>query len=249
MSRYEFTKMQGLGNDFVVLEGPAKPPGADVILLCDRHFGIGADGVLVVTPGSPIAMDYWNADGSPAEMCGNGLRCIARYAFDRKWVDSAEFMVDTPDGLRTVRVRDGEVEVEIGPSLIEGDETVDGFVYQLVDTGNPHAVRTVDDVDSIDLPVVGPRVAREAGFDAGCNVEFIHIDGDVVTMRVWERGIGETLACGTGMVAAATVALQGADGTIRVNVPGGSGVVELKDKVAWLTGPAEYSFNGVFDQE
>jgi diaminopimelate epimerase len=107
----------------------------------------------------------------------------------------------------------------------------------------------VADPGAIDLPVVGPLVAREAGFDAGCNVEFVAVNGDEVTMRVWERGIGETLACGTGMVAAAAVALDGADGVIRVIVPGGSGVVEMKDGVAWLTGPAEYSFSGVFDQE
>ena len=248
MSRYEFTKMQGLGNDFVVLEGPAKPSVSDVIRLCDRRFGVGADGVLVVSPGSPIVMDYWNADGSPAEMCGNGLRCAARYARDRGWVDGPEFAVDTPLGTRMVRVSDGMVEAEIGPALIEGEETIDGFVYQLVDTGNPHAVRAVDDPASIDVPLVGPRVAREAGFDAGCNVEFIAVDGDEVTMRVWERGVGETLACGTGMVAAAVVALGGAEGVIRVNVPGGSGQVEMKGGVAWLTGPAEYSFSGVFDQ-
>lgn len=248
MSRFEFTKMQGLGNDFVVLEGPDKPDGDEVVRLCDRHFGVGADGVLVVTPGSPIVMDYWNADGSPAEMCGNGLRCVARYAHDRGWASGAEFDVDTPVGLRKVRVGEDVVEAEIGPALIEGRETIDGFPYFLVDTGNPHAVRIVDDPDSIDVASVGPRVAREAGFDAGCNVEFISIGDDGVRMRVWERGIGETMACGTGMVAAAVVALEGEDGTVRVDVPGGSGQVVVDDGRAWLAGPAEYSFTGVFDQ-
>ena len=104
MSRFEFTKMQGLGNDFIVLEGPGKPRADDVVLLCDRRFGVGADGVLVVSPGSPIVMDYWNADGSAAEMCGNGLRCVARYAHDKGWVDGPEFEVDTPSGIRHVRV-------------------------------------------------------------------------------------------------------------------------------------------------
>jgi len=248
LSRFEFTKMQGLGNDFVVLEGPAKPGTDDVVQLCDRRFGVGADGVLVVTPGSPIVMDYWNADGSSAEMCGNGLRCVARYAYDRGWVDETEFAVDTPSGLRTVRVSAQAVEAEIGPALIEGEETIDGFVYQMVDTGNPHAVRVVDDPATVDVASVGPVVAREAGFDAGCNVEFIAIAGDVVTMRVWERGVGETLACGTGMVAAAAVALDGEDGAIQVDVPGGSARVDIREKVAWLTGPAEYVFSGVFDQ-
>lgn len=248
MSRFEFTKMQGLGNDFIVLEGPGKPGGDDVVRLCDRHFGVGADGVLVVTPGSPIVMDYWNADGSAAEMCGNGLRCVARYAYDKGWADTPEFEVDTPAGIRTVRVGEDLVDAEIGPALIEGEETVEGHVYRLVDTGNPHAVRVVDDPESIDLAQVGPVVAREAGFDAGCNVEMISVSGDRVTMRVWERGVGETLACGTGMVAAAAVALNGADGTIRVEVRGGVGQVEITDKNAWLSGPAEYVFSGVFGQ-
>jgi len=248
LSRFELTKMQGLGNDFIVLEGPDKPSADDVVLLCDRRFGVGADGVLVVSPGPPIVMDYWNADGSPAEMCGNGLRCVARYAYDRGWANKAEFQVDTPIGLRTVRVGEDVVEVEIGPTLIEGQETIEGEIYRLVDTGNPHAVRVVDDPGAVDLAHVGPVVARQAGFDAGCNVEVISVDGDEVTMRVWERGVGETLACGTGMVAAAAIALEGADGTIQVNVPGGTGQVELKDDVAWLTGPAEYVFSGVFDQ-
>lgn len=248
MSRFEFTKMQGLGNDFVVLEGPEKPSTETVTRLCDRHFGVGADGVLVVSSGRPIVMDYWNADGSAAEMCGNGLRCVARFAVDRGWATAPEFEVDTPSGIRRVRVGNGVIEAEIGPALIEGQETVNGHIYRLVDTGNPHAVRVVEDPDQIDVPVVGPLVAREAGFDAGCNVEFIAIDGDRVRMRVWERGVGETLACGTGMVAAGVVALDGADGTIQVDVPGGSGQVVVENGVAWLIGPAEYSFTGVFDQ-
>jgi diaminopimelate epimerase len=240
--------MQGLGNDFVVLEGPVKPGSDEVVRLCDRRFGIGADGVLVVTPGRPIVMDYWNADGSAAEMCGNGLRCVARYAYDKGLADDPEFEVDTPAGIRRVRVGDDLIEAEIGPALIEGEETVEGQVYRLVDTGNPHAVRVVDDPQSIDLARIGPVVAREAGFDSGCNVEVIMVNGDEVTMRVWERGVGETLACGTGMVAAAAVALEGGDGQIRVVVPGGVGQVEITDKNAWLTGPAEYVFSGVFDQ-
>jgi diaminopimelate epimerase len=248
LSRFEFTKMQGLGNDFIVLEGPAKPSADDVVRLCDRRFGVGADGVLVVSPGSPVVMDYWNADGSAAEMCGNGLRCVARYARDKGWADGPEFEVDTPLGVRKVRVGEDLIDAEIGPALIEGKQTIDGFVYRLVDTGNPHAVRVVEDPDEIHLARIGPVVARQAGFDAGCNVEVISVNGDRVTMRVWERGVGETLACGTGMVAAAAVALDGEDGTIEVQVRGGVGQVEITDKNAWLTGPAAYVFTGTFDQ-
>jgi diaminopimelate epimerase len=240
--------MQGLGNDFIVLEGSDKPDTADVVRLCDRRFGVGADGLLLVAPGPPVVMDYWNADGSPAEMCGNGLRCVARYARDRGWADTSEFDVDTPIGLRKVRVGEGPVAVEIGPVLIEGQETIGGEVYHLVDTGNPHAVRLVEDPDTVDLASVGPMVAREAGFDAGCNVEVMKVDDDGVTMRVWERGIGETLACGTGMVAVAAVALDGKDGRIDVVTRGGTGQVEIESKNAWLTGPADYVFSGVVDQ-
>jgi diaminopimelate epimerase len=248
LTRFEFTKMQGLGNDFVVIEGPEKPATADVVRICDRRFGVGADGVLVVSPGPPVLMDYWNADGSPAERCGNGLRCVARYAYDRGWAEGLEFPVDTPIGLRRVRVGPGPIEVEIGPVLLEGQETIGGEVYRLVDTGNPHAVGVVADPEAVDLATIGPLVAREAGFDAGCNVEVVAIDGDRVRMRVWERGIGETLACGTGMVAASAVAMDGEDGTIEVLTRGGVGQVRINDKNAWLTGPAEYVFQGVFGQ-
>jgi diaminopimelate epimerase len=240
--------MQGLGNDFIVIEGPDKPDTADVVRLCHRRFGIGADGVLLVSSGPPVMMDYWNADGSPAEMCGNGLRCVARYARDRGWASTPEFEVDTPIGLRKVRVGESLVEVEIGPVLIEGQETIGGELYHLVDTGNPHAVRVVDDPDQIDLLTVGPLVAREAGFDAGCNVEVMSVGEDGVTMRVWERGIGETLACGTGMVAVAAVALDGNDGRIDVVTRGGTGQVEIEGKNAWLTGPVEYVFSGEVGQ-
>ncbi len=248
MSRFEFTKMQGLGNDFVVIEGPARLDPVEVARVCDRRFGVGADGILVLTPGEPLIMDYWNADGSPAEMCGNGLRCVARLARDQGWATTDEFGVDTPAGLRQVRITGDMVVAEIGPPLLEGEETVDGEVYHLVDVGNPHAVRVVDDPSSLDLPTLGPLVAKEAGFDTGCNVEFISIAGDTLTMRVWERGIGETLACGTGMVASAAVALGGEDGAVTVKVLGGTGAVEIRDGVGWLTGPADYSFRGVWDQ-
>jgi len=248
LSAVEFTKMQGLGNDFVVIDGPARFTVDEVTALCDRRRGVGADGVLVVTPGSPVKMDYWNADGSPAEMCGNGLRCVGRYARDRGWVTADEFGVDTPVGLRRVRFVGELLEAEMGTPLLEGEETIEGHAYHLVDIGNPHAVRVVDDPAEIDVGTVGPIAAQQAGFDTGCNVEFISVVGDVLTMRVWERGIGETLACGTGMAAAVAVALNGADGSMTVNVLGGTGSVDIRDGVAWLTGPAEYSFRGVWDQ-
>ncbi len=247
MSGLKFSKMNGWGNDFVVLEGPLCIGESDIVAMCDRRFGIGADGVLVVSPGSPIGMDYWNADGTMAEMCGNGLRCVARYAVDRGWAAPGQFKVRTPMGVRRVSVTD-EIEVELGPLRITGEIEVDRARYQTVDVGNPHAVALVAEPQQIDVATVGAMV--EASVSGGTNVEFVSINGSGIKMRVWERGVGETLACGTGMAAAAVVAVKHyeLDWPMRVTVPGGTGVVDVRDKTAYLTGPATYSFEGVWDR-
>lgn len=246
MTGLRFTKMQGLGNDFVVLEGPIDLSEEDVAVLCDRRFGIGADGVLVVSRDGGIRMDYWNADGSPAEMCGNGLRCVARYAYDRGWAPGPNFTVVTPEGERRVIVRGGSVDAELGSPLIGEERMIEGNRYREVDMGNPHAVRIVDDPAAIDVEAVGSSL--QAHFPKGANIEFVSIERDGISMRVWERGVGETMACGTGMAAAAAVARREAAGgaPIRVSVPGGTGTVQIRDGVAWLEGPAEVSFSGTF---
>ncbi|MGH3649609.1 MAG: diaminopimelate epimerase [Acidimicrobiia bacterium] len=246
MRALEFTKMQGLGNDFVVIEGPASLSGEEITALCDRRFGVGADGVLVVTRADPVGMEYWNADGSPAQMCGNGLRCVARYAYDKGWAVDRNFIVDTAVGARAVRVLEDRIEVELGrPSMI-GHTVIDEERFHLVDVGNPHAVVLVEDPATAQVEVVGPRVETDPQFTQGTNVEFIAVDDGGVNMRVWERGVGETMACGTGMVAAAFVATKTHEltGPVSVRAPGGSAQVELRDGVAWLRGPAEYSFRG-----
>lgn len=250
MNLTEFTKMQGLGNDFVVLESPIELDAAAISALCDRRTGVGADGVLVVTAGEPIVMEYWNADGTPAEMCGNGLRCVARYSYDMGLAKTPEFDVDTPIGRRRVRVLDELIEVELGPTEVTGHTVIDSESYHLIDVGNPHAVVEVEDLSQADVEVVGPRVEQDDQFPRGTNVEFVTFADDLVRMRVWERGVGETRACGTGMVAAAVVATKAARMTtpITVEVPGGRGQVDFREGVAWLTGPAEYSFTGVIDQ-
>ena len=245
MTEVVFTKMQGLGNDFVVLDGPKELEPDEIRRLCDRRFGIGADGVLVVTPGDPIIMDYWNADGSAAEMCGNGLRCVARYARDRGLVDDDEFDVATPAGVRKVHV--GHViDVEIGPVAVSGHRKIDGRLFHVIDVGNPHAVLMVDDPDTEDVAEVGSHLQSE--FEGGANVEFARVEGDVVYLRVWERGVGETLACGTGMAAAAFVATKtdGLESPVHVTVPGGTATVDFRDGSAWLAGPADYVFRGTF---
>jgi len=242
----DFTKMQGLGNDFVVVDGPMTLSPGEISSLCDRRFGIGADGVLVVTNGDPIRMEYWNSDGSAAEMCGNGLRCVARYAYDRGWAPEPDFTVETPVGPMEVRVLDDGVEVSLGVTSVVGHTTIDGRRLHLIDVGNPHAVVVVDDPATVDVAGLGSRIESDPQFPNGTNVEFAVVRDGGVDMRVWERGVGETLACGTGMVAAAFVATKTdrLQGPIAVRVPGGQGEVEFRDGVAWLRGPAEYSFRG-----
>ena len=245
MRPFQFTKMQGLGNDFVLVEGPFQLSAEDIQTICDRRFGIGADGVLVVTNGDPIRMEYWNADGSHAEMCGNGLRCVARYAFDRGWSHGRNFTVQTPIGVKGVRVlEDGDIEVDLGRPVAGDTLEIGGDTYQMVSMGNPHAVTFVDDPADVDVEAVGAGLQSQ--FAEGANVEFIKVADDKVHMRVWERGIGETLACGTGIAAVASVVreAQKTDGPIRVSMRGGDASVEFRDGVAWLRGQADYSFRG-----
>lgn len=244
MRAFQFTKMHGLGNDFIVLEGPQQISPEEVARLCDRHFGVGADGVLMVTPGDPISMEYWNADGSVAEMCGNGLRCVARYAYDRGWARDRNFAIQTPVGGRGVRVLEDRVEAELGRPAIEGTRALHGMDFHLVDLGNPHAVAFVDDPATVDVTAIGPALQTE--FENGVNVELVSRSASGIAMRVWERGVGETLACGTGMAAAAVAARQRFDleSPISVSVPGGEGSIDLRDGTVWIIGPAEYSFRG-----
>lgn len=246
MRALDFTKMQGLGNDFVVVEGPMALSADEISSLCDRRFGIGADGVLVVTNGDPVKMEYWNSDGSAAEMCGNGLRCVARYSYDRGWANDREFLVETPVGPMTVKVLEDGVEVGLGATSVVGHTTIEGRRLHLIDVGNPHAVMVVDDPAATDVASMGRRIETDPQFPNGTNVEFAAVRDGMVEMRVWERGVGETMACGTGMVAAAFVATKTdrLQGPITVRVPGGQGQVDFRDGVAWLRGPAEYSFTG-----
>ena len=241
----KFTKMHGLGNDFVVLDDSVEITDDLVRALCDRHFGVGADGVLTIgSTGDLVTMGYWNADGSEAEMCGNGLRCIARMAVDRGLADAGAFTVATPAGDRRVEVG-REIRVDLGMPKVGGTTENGGFFFRNVNVGNPHAVLEVDDVSSVPVRDIG--IAAQSSFRAGANVEFISIDGDRVEMRVWERGVGETLACGSGIVAGAAVARRNGGGDhIFVTMPGGTARVDFQDGGAWLVGPAEYVYEGVW---
>lgn len=250
----KFTKMEGLGNDFVVIDGPFRLHAEQIAALCDRRRGVGADGVLVVTPISDerVRMEYFNSDGGAAEMCGNGLRCVAKRAVDTGMVAGREFVVETQVGPRRVSVVDDDrVHVELGPiSASASDEEVFGLKVRTVDVGNPHAVLFVDDPAKADVAGIGAAIETHPMFPSGTNVEFVRIADDrQIDMRVWERGVGETQACGTGAAAvvAAAAAIGESELAATVRLPGGSLDVEIEQGVAWLTGPARAVFTGSWD--
>ena len=250
--------MEGLGNDFAVLEG--EPPDRDAIRrLCDRRTGVGADGVLRVSPASrpqaALRMEYWNADGSPAEMCGNGLRCVARYGYERGWTDRADFVVETPVGeLRAELVNPGRPEmwrVELGDYAVGGKIVLEGREFTEAMVGNPHVVTFADHPDSAPVDEVGPRVENNSAFPDRVNVGFAAPapESGGLRLRVWERGVGETRACGTGAAAAAavTVARGWAASPVTVSLRGGPLQVDLEEGRAWLTGPARNVFRGTME--
>ena len=192
--------MHGLGNDFVVFDGPLLLEADAIQTVCDRRTGIGADGILIVTPTSDneVQMGYWNADGSKAEMCGNGLRCVTRYAIDRGWLSSVGGVVDTAAGPLTVGpTNDGRFRVEIGKPVV-GDEFGDEFGHHLtfrrISVGNPHVVTFVADVG--DAPVAGLGFDLERSTPGGTNVEFAQPTPGGIKVRTWERGVGETTRAG-----------------------------------------------------
>jgi diaminopimelate epimerase len=258
-----FVKGHGTENDFVLIpdrDGSVELTPERVRAVCDRRAGIGADGVIRVAPGpdGTFFMDYWNADGSVAEMCGNGSRVFARFLVDAGWAAPGELRFDTRAGVRTawlgqrgpVRVAMGPVTVGVGSTAgIGGRE----FAGSAVDVGNPHLV-CLTDVPVAELDLSAAPQFDPAVFPAGVNVEFVNRTPgtvDEIAMRVFERGSGETRSCGTGTVAAAAVALA-ADGrragTVRVRVPGGQVVVTIDDDgTAMLEGPAVLVATGRLD--
>jgi diaminopimelate epimerase len=259
----EFVKGHGTENDFVVLPDPAGAldlTEARVRALCDRRRGVGADGVLRVVRAeddrSTWFMDYRNADGSIAEMCGNGVRVFVRYLVDAGLVDSTEFVVRTRAGDRAVVARpDGDVTVGMGQVRVFGTSVADlgggSFPGVAVDVGNPHlACVTGVDVGGLDL-AVAPGHDR-ALFPHGVNVEFVNVTGaNALRMRVHERGVGETRSCGTGTVAAVASWLHGrgvATGTATVDVPGGRVTVAIGEEGGTLTGPAVLVARGELDE-
>ena len=248
----EFLKVEGLGNDFVLFEGSA-PSAGQIRRWCNRRTGIGADGALRVTrsdhPEAVARMEYWNADGTAAGMCGNGLRCVARYVFEQGWPGRRSFTIQTATGLNRAEVLDGIVRVELGPYRIGSRSVICDRSFTTVNLGNPHAVTFVEDpaeLKEAPLDTVGPSLQGHALFPAGVNVEFACMTASSLRVRVWERGAGETQACGTGAAAVAAVAFQHGwvEQVSDIKLPGGLLGVELIDRVAWIRGPAVLVFSG-----
>lgn len=257
----EFVKVHGAGNDFVLLPdtGDRLDVGPGLVrALCDRHRGVGGDGLIRLGPprvgvDADVFMDYRNRDGSVVEMCGNGIRCVAKYAVDHGLVPGPRVRVDTRAGVKPVHCTvgaDGLVErvrVEMGepqPLKVDLALDVDGFGTVHVTTlsmGNPHAVLVVDELAAAPVATLGPLLQRHAEFEEGTNVEFVTVPTrDRVEGRIWERGVGETLASGSGasaMLAAAHL-LGLADRAATVALPGGDLRVEWTDGGVAVTGPA-----------
>jgi diaminopimelate epimerase len=247
----DFVKMQGLGNDFIVFEGPAQPSPDQIAAWCDRRTGVGADGVLVVTAlDASVRMEYWNADGFRAEMCGNGLRCVARFAYDRGWSDGRSFTVSTDVGDYPVTVGEGgRVRALLGhsPAPAESTVAVAGTNVRPLSMGNPHAVLLVPSTREAPVRTLGPVIEVAEPFPDRTNVEFVEVvDRSRIAVRTWERGVGETLACGTGAGAAAVVAHREGliEGAVAVEMLGGVLEIDIDGDTVWMDGPAEYVFEG-----
>jgi diaminopimelate epimerase len=271
-----FTKMQGAGNDFVVIDGVAQRfdlPADAIRRLADRRFGVGCDQVLVVERPTRTDADFryriFNADGGEVEQCGNGARCFVVFVRARGLTDRREIRVETKGGLIVPRlVADGEVEVDMGaPRFAAADVPFTGGSGGAVDTldvdgrpvevsvlsmGNPHAVQVVGDVDAAPVTTEGPRIERHPRFPARVNAGYMEVvDRANIRLRVWERGAGETLACGTGACAAAVAGIARGllDSPVRVETRGGALTVSWAggDNAVWMKGPAATVFEGTIE--
>ena len=261
MNMLHFTKMHGLGNDYLYVYGEPQNPRALSQKLSDRHFGAGADGMIWISPSkaADFKMRIFNADGSEANMCGNGIRCVGKYVYDKGLTPKTRLTIETLAGLRTLalQIENGKAvgaAVDMGTAQV-GDAlslSWDGapITCTPVDMGNPHAVLFVEDMAAAPLSTLGPWIERHPAFPGGVNVEFVQVVGPGrLRMRVWERGSGITLACGTG--ACACVAAAAAMGhcpkgrPVLVELDGGTLQIEINEQGAVvMTGPAVTVYEG-----
>ena len=286
----KFTKMEGCGNDYVYVncfEEDPKNPTDIAIKLSDRHFGIGGDGVIFIRPSesADCMMDMYNLDGSRGKMCGNGIRCVGKYAYDHGIVHDTVIKVETLSGIKTLKLYPGKnnkiesVEVDMGKAefdaakiplntelinnTLKGGKTEAGacikdfplvingkeLKFTFVSMGNPHAVTFIDDTSKLDIMAYGPEAEVNEMFPEKANIEFIQVvDREHINMRVWERGSGETFACGTGACAAVVACVEGGLTGPEVEVKLLGGVLKIKyDKssgAVTMTGPAVEVFSG-----
>lgn len=272
----KFTKMQGIGNDYVYVncfEEKVEDPAALAKFVSDRHFGIGSDGLILIKPSknADFTMDMYNADGSQGEMCGNGIRCVAKYVYDKGLTDQQQISIETLAGIKylDLTVEDGKVvlvRVDMGePELIaekipviadsekviDAPIEIDGTTYHMtcVSMGNPHAVVYVDDVDNLPIEEIGPKFESHERFPRRVNTEFVKVlDRHTVQMRVWERGSAETLACGTGECAVAVSCILNGltEDEVTVKLLGGDLEIQWDQEknTVYMTGPATVVFDG-----
>lgn len=261
----KFTKMHGLGNDYVYIncfEEEVIDPEQLARKVSSRHFGIGSDGLVLIKPSSQAdcRMQMFNADGSESEMCGNAIRCVGKYVYEHHITDKTRIIVETKSGMRALdmKVTDGmvtSVTVDMGEARVTSEIpesiSVDGSAYEFIgiSVGNPHAVYFMDGIDNLDLERMGPAFENHERFPERTNTEFIEVvDRGHIRMRVWERGSGETQACGTGAAAsvAASVLMGLTDPTVEVSLLGGSLLIrwDKENNHVYMTGPAVEVFHG-----
>ena len=280
----KFTKMQGCGNDYIYINGftekiPQEEKPELVRKISDRHFGIGGDGAIFINPSSEadFEMEMYNADGSRAEMCGNGIRCVAKYVYDYGLTDKTDISVISCGKIKYLQLflKDGKVDtvkVNMGTPILTAEEIpvmpqpgkegkeiigepilVQGKEYKMtcVSMGNPHAVVFMDDVANLDIEKLGPHFENHEWFPNRINTEFVKIlDRQNVQMRVWERGTGETLACGTGCCATVVACILNGltDNTVTVKLLGGEIEItwDREANLVYMTGPAVTVFDGEY---
>ena len=272
----KFTKMHGIGNDYIYVncfEEVVSDPERLAIVMSRPHFGVGADGLILIEPSdsADFGMRIFNSDGSEADMCGNGIRCVGKYVYERGLTDKSDLTIETKGGLKVIHMeveggKVARVKVDMGtpelnPRLIPVNLPGELVLRQrlqimgqtwyitCVNMGNPHAVLFVRDPEVIDLPTIGPMIEHHPLFPRRTNVEFVRIiDRGILQMRVWERGAGETLACGTGACASlvACVLAGLSDRTVQMKLSGGNLQLhwDASDNHVYQTGPAAFVYDG-----
>ena len=273
----KFTKMHGIGNDYIYvncMDGIGFDPAQTSIQLSDRHFGVGSDGMILICPSdkADFRMRMFNADGSEGKMCGNGVRCFAKYVYCKGLTDKTVITIETLGGIKTawLTVENGDVTLVrvnmgspnfspqlipvnfTGESMINQPITVGGREWNVtcVSMGNPHCVTFVEDVDGLDLEKIGPKFEHDSIFPERVNTEFVQpVDDTTVKMRVWERGSGETWACGTGACAVAAASILNGvvnQNSVTVKLRGGDLLIEWDrgENVIYMTGTATFVFEG-----